>query len=77
MYQTPVAVGVGTAAGVGAISSGLQGQGVGDGNAVVSGAHQVLAFTGFAFGAYVLLGALLILTGLVLRRISAASSSSK
>jgi hypothetical protein len=38
---------------------------------VVNGAHQVLAFTGFAFGAYVVVALALIMAGFVLRRLSA------
>lgn len=65
MYQTGIATGLGATAGVGALGSALPH------TPVLDGAHQVLAFTGFAFGAYILVAVALILSGLVVRKVSA------
>ena len=70
MYQTGIATGIGAAAGVGALGTALPN------TPVLDGAHQVLAFTGFAFGAYILVAAVLILSGLILRKASAHRSDS-
>lgn len=63
MYQLPLAGGL--AAGSGAAAAALPAN---SSSAVVRGAHQVLAFTGMAVGAYVAIALLLILAGLILRR---------
>lgn len=63
MYQLPLAGGL--AAGSGAVAATLP---TNSSNSLVAGAHQVLAFTGLAVGAYVAVALLLILTGLVLRK---------
>lgn len=40
---------------------------------VLGSAHQVLAFTGFAFAAYLALALVLIVSGLVIRKMSTLS----
>lgn len=65
MYGISVAAGSGAASGVGAAllpSSSV--------------AHQALAFTGFALGAYVVVALMLILAGLILRWSSGTSHKS-
>ena len=69
MY-TPIAVGLGTATVAATAGSALPGSASSGPDPMVSSAHQVLAFTGFAFGAYVALGLVLIITGLVIRYFS-------
>ena len=65
MYQIPLAGGVAAGSGAGALALPANSS-----SPLVSSAHQVLAFTGFAFGAYVAIAFLLIVVGLVLRKAS-------
>ena len=71
MYQVPVAGALGAASGMAAATLPT------GSSPVLDGAHQALAFTGFAFGAYVALAVILIVAGLGLRLLSGYSRSSR
>jgi alpha/beta superfamily hydrolase len=47
------------------------------GSPVLQGAHQALAFTGFAFGAYVAIALVLITLGMILRTLAARTNKAR
>ena len=67
MYGIPLAGGLaaGSAAGAATIPDGS--------SPVLQAAHSALAYTGFAFGAYVAIAVLLIMMGLLIRKASTIS----
>lgn len=71
LYQIPLTTGLAAATGVGALGSGVVPGAAQD--PVLGSAHQVLAFTGFAFAAYLALALVLIVSGLVIRKMSTLS----
>jgi hypothetical protein len=68
LYGIPLASGLAATSSLGALTLPSDGT-------VLDGAHQVLAYTGFAFGAYVAVALVLIFAGLVLRKASTISVS--
>lgn len=67
MYNIPLASGLAAVSGTGAASLPQH-----TSDPVLASTHQVLAFTGFAFGAYVILALALIVAGLVIRKFADA-----